>query len=84
MADATVAVTCTWRGGKRQWKFRGDVDADAVALVGRLELTVPDAPGDLLLGLALTGRDAEDRDVTATRRAGARITPRSDPAVRDL
>ena len=69
VVDATVAVTCTWRGGKRQWKFRGDVDADAVALVGRLELTVPDAPGDLLLGLALTGRDADDRDVTATRRA---------------
>jgi hypothetical protein len=44
-------------------------------LVGRLELTVPDAPGDLLLGLALTGRDADDREVTATRRAGARITP---------
>jgi beta-mannosidase len=76
VADATVAVTCTWRGGRRQWKFRGDVDADAVALVGRLELTVPDAPGDLLLGLALSGRDAEDRDVSATRRAGARITPR--------
>ena len=34
-----------------------------------------DAPGDLLLGLALTGRDADDREVTATRRAGARITP---------
>ena len=43
-------------------------------LVGRLELAVPDAPGDLLLGVALTGRDAADREVTATR-AGARITP---------
>ena len=75
LADATVAVTCSWRGGRRQWRFRGDVDADSCALVGRLELTVPDAPGDLLLGLALTGRDADDREVTATRRAGARITP---------
>jgi beta-mannosidase len=75
VADATVAVTCSWRGGRRQWRFRGDVDADSCVLVGRLELTVPDSPGDLLLGLALTGRDADDREVTATRRAGARITP---------
>jgi beta-mannosidase len=75
VADATVAVTCSWRGGRRQWRFRGEVDADSCVLVGRLELTVPDAPGDLLLGLALTGRDADDREVTATRRAGARITP---------
>lgn len=76
VVDATVAVTCTWRGGRQQWAFRGNVDADAVALVGRLELTVPDAPGDLLLGLALTGRDGNDAEVTATRRAGARITLR--------
>jgi beta-mannosidase len=75
IVDATVAVTCTWQGGRRQWAFRGDVDADAVARVGRLELIVPDAPGDLLLGLALSGRDDADHEVSATRRAGARITP---------
>jgi beta-mannosidase len=74
VVDATVAVTCTWRGGRRQWAFRGDVDADSCALVGRLRFTVPDAPGDLLLGLALTGRDASDAEVTATRRHGATIT----------
>jgi hypothetical protein len=70
-------VTCTWRGGRRQWAFRGEVDADSCALVGRLELTVPDAPGDLLLGLALTGRDGSDAEVTATRRAGATISSAS-------
>jgi hypothetical protein len=75
VVDAVVAATCTWRGGRRQWRFRGDVDADSCARVGRLVLTVPDAPGDLLLGLALSGRDADEREVTATRRAGARITP---------
>jgi hypothetical protein len=74
VTDATVAVTCTWRGGRRQWAFRGEVDADSCALVGRLELTVPDSPGDLLLGLALTGRDGSDTAVTATRRAGATIS----------
>jgi hypothetical protein len=74
VTDATVAATCTWRGGRRQWAFRGEVDADSCALVGRLLLTVPDAPGDLLLGLALTGRDGSDAEVTATRRAGATIS----------
>lgn len=73
VVDATVAITCTWRGGREQWAFRGDVEADSVARVGRVELTVPDLPGDLLLGVALTGRDAADNEVTATRRAGARI-----------
>ena len=73
LVDATVAITCTWRGGRQQWAFRGDVDADSCARVGRIELTVPDEPGDLLLGLALSGRDAHDAEVTATRRAGARI-----------
>jgi hypothetical protein len=73
VTDATVAVTCSWRGGRHQWAFRGDVEADSCARVGRLELPVPDAPGELLLGLALTGRDGSDAEITATRRAGATI-----------
>ena len=40
---------------------------------GASSSTVPDEPGDLLLGVALTGRDDADAEVTATRRAGARI-----------
>ena len=54
--------------------FRGDVDADACELVGRIELDVPDEPGDLLLGLALTGRDEKGNAVSSTRRYGSRIT----------
>jgi beta-mannosidase len=73
LVGATVAITCTWRGGRQQWAFRGDVDPDAVARVGRIDLVVPDEPGDLLLGVALTARDADDNEITATRRAGARI-----------
>jgi beta-mannosidase len=73
VTDATVAVTCTWRGGRRQWAFRGSIEADSCALVGRLRFAVPDAPGDLLLGVALTGRDSSDAEITATRRAGAII-----------
>jgi beta-mannosidase len=73
VTDATVAVTCTWRDGRRDWAFRGDVEADSCQLVGHLDLEVPDAPGDFLVGIALTGRDAAGATVTATRRAGARI-----------
>ena len=73
LVDATVSVTCTWRSGRRQWAFRGDVDADSVALVGRLELPVPDEPGDLLLGVALSAHDESGAEITATRRAGAHI-----------
>lgn len=76
VTGSTISVTCTWRGGRRQWAFRGDVDADSCALVGRLRFRVPDEPGDLLVGIALTGRDGADRQVTATRRAGARISAR--------
>ncbi len=73
VTEATVAVTCTWRGGRRDWAFRGDVEADSVQRIGRLVLAVPAEPGDFLLGLAFSGRDADGATVTATRRAGARI-----------
>ncbi len=73
LVDATVAVTCTWPKGHQHWAFRGDVDADSVERVGRVELTVPDDPGELLLGVAFRGRDSQSELVSATRRAGARI-----------
>ena len=70
---ATVAVTASWRGGHRQWAFRGDVESDSCALVGRLSLVAPQSPGDLLVGLALDGRAASGEPVSATRRMGARV-----------
>jgi beta-mannosidase len=69
---ATVAVTATWRNGRQHWGFRGEVEADDVALVGRIALTVDDTAGELLLGLALDGRTASGEPVTATRRMGTR------------
>ena len=72
-SSATVSATASWRGGRRQWAFRGDVDADSCVLVGRLELAVPERPGELLLGIALTGRTDTGRAISATRRAGARM-----------
>jgi beta-mannosidase len=71
--DASVAITAAWRSGQRRWMFRGDVAADSCQLVGRVELDVPEAEGELLLGLALTGRDEKGNAVSSTRRAGTRI-----------
>lgn len=71
---ATVAVNATWPGGAEQWGFRGNVEADDCTFVGHVELTVPDVAGELLVGMALDGSTASGTAVTATRRAGARIT----------
>lgn len=72
--SATVSVTASWRGGSRQWGFRGEVAADSCELVGRLDLVAPDHAGEVLLGIALHGTDADGNTVSATRRAGARVT----------
>ncbi|HET9666465.1 MAG TPA: hypothetical protein VFP09_06905, partial [Desertimonas sp.] len=73
---ATVAVSASWPGGTRQWGFRGEVEADDCTLVGKVTIDVPDVAGELLIGVALDGRTASGDPVTATRRAGARITAR--------
>ncbi len=73
---ATVAATASWPGGSRQWGFRGEIEADDCALVGRVTIDVPDVAGELLVGLALDGRTASGDPVTATRRAGATIMAR--------
>jgi beta-mannosidase len=70
---ATVAVSANWPGRSQQWGFRGEVEADNCARVGRVTIDVPDVEGELLLGLALDGRTASGDPVTATRRTGARI-----------
>ncbi|MFV0307263.1 MAG: glycoside hydrolase family 2 protein [Desertimonas sp.] len=71
--DAAVSVTCTWRSGRRDWAFRGAVEADSVERVAVLELTAPDAPGELLFGYALAGRDEHGVPVAVRRRSGCRI-----------
>jgi beta-mannosidase len=70
---ATVAVSASWPGGSQQWGFRGEIEADDCALVGRITIDVPAVTGELLLGLALDGRTAAGDPVSATRRTGARI-----------
>jgi len=70
---ATVSVTASWPGGTKRWGFRGEVGADDCALVGRIDLTVPEATGDLALELTLAGADATGAEVSATRSTTARI-----------
>ena len=70
---ALVSATASWRGGHRQWGFRGTIGGDACELVGTLEFAAPERPGELLLGIALTGRTDSGRAISATRRAGARV-----------
>ena len=74
--DASISITCTWREGRRDWAFRGDIAADACTKVATLELVVPDQPGELLLGIALAGQDQRGEAVRYARRTGARIRPR--------
>ena len=45
-----------------------------MAKVATLTLIVPDAPGDLLLGLALAGHDDNGEPVNVRRRTGAPIS----------
>ncbi len=80
---ATIAVTASWPGGSRQWGFRGEVEADDCALVGRVTIDVPAVAGELFVGLALDGRTASGEPVTATRRAGARIATPDGRRARD-
>ena len=48
-------ATLRWDGGAHQWRFGGDVGADAVARVGTLQLEAPHQPGPLVLEVEVTG-----------------------------
>jgi hypothetical protein len=50
---ARVDAVLTWPGDSHGWRFEGDLPADACALVGTLQIVVPDAPGRLHLELTL-------------------------------
>ena len=57
--DARVDVTARWAGGTRTWAFGGPVDADDVAKVGTIRLTVPDTLGELVIELLATEADGQ-------------------------
>ncbi|MEM8620830.1 MAG: hypothetical protein AAGF73_14020 [Actinomycetota bacterium] len=53
---ATLEAVLTWPAGSRRWQFGGDLPADEVVLVGRVQFDVPalDVGDDLALTLTLT------------------------------
>lgn len=61
LVGARVTAHVGWAGGEHEWSWTGDVPADDCVLVGTLSLVVPDAPGQLVLDLAL---EADDVAVT--------------------
>ena len=66
-ADATA--TLRWPGGKRTWRFNGDIPADSCARIGRVSETVPaDAPaGEVRLDLTLRWDGGESRNSYTAR-----------------
>ena len=50
---AEVDVHLWWDGGERTWRFGGDLDADSVTWIGRLDTTVPDDIGPVVVDLRL-------------------------------
>jgi beta-mannosidase len=54
---AEVAASATWMGGRRSWRWTGDLPADACERVGTIALEVPDAPGALVIELTCEAGD---------------------------
>jgi beta-mannosidase len=48
---AVVDAVVSWPGGHERFRFGGPVPADDVVKVGAIDLTVPDAPGELTVEL---------------------------------
>ncbi len=59
-----VRATLRWEGGSHAWRWGGAVAADACERVGTVSFVAPEATGDLVLDLELSGPD----DLVATNR----------------
>lgn len=75
LTDVTVSAVVRWSGGSSSRRWRGEVDADTVERVGRIDAIVPDAPGPLEIVLSLSA----DR-VRATNRYPA-VVAGGGPAI---
>ena len=58
VGDLVATAVLRWPGGSREWRWAGDLPADACRKVGTVQLEIPDAPGALALELDLTGAGA--------------------------
>jgi beta-mannosidase len=72
---AVVEIVVGWPGGQRRWTFGGDIDADEVTRVGRIELEVPDTLGALTFDLSLTLPEGAGTDSPLTNRYRSAIAP---------
>jgi len=43
-----------WDGGDHAWRWGGGLPADCCERIGTLQFVVPDAPGELVVDLALS------------------------------
>ena len=66
---AEATATLRWPGGKRTWRFGGDIAADSCSRIGRISETIPtDTPtGELRLDLSLRWDEGEARNSYASR-----------------
>ena len=71
---AAIEAVASWPGGRRLWRFTGDIDADDVTRIGRIEFVVPDTLGALTIELTLTIDDE-----VVVNRYGAAITQPAFP-----
>jgi beta-mannosidase len=71
IAGAEVTARATWPGGEREWRWGGDVPADACVRVGIVDLTTPDATGPLIVEL-----ECRHAGGVVTNRYESLLTPR--------
>jgi beta-mannosidase len=77
LIGCVVTARRAWTGGAHEWRFAGDVDADACVRVGTVQAVVPRADGPLTLELLLDG------PVHATNAYGSRILTSTTSDIRD-
>ena len=58
IADAELTATLSWDGGSREWRWAGDVGADACVLAGSIRTVLPES-GPVVVDLSLRLPDGE-------------------------
>jgi beta-mannosidase len=71
LASCELRAHLRWDGGEHAWRFGGDVPPDACERIGTLQIVVPDAIGELVLDLELSGTvSASNRYATTIVKPG--------------
>lgn len=69
LAGAEATAVLHWPGGKRTWRFQGDIPVDSCARIGTISETIPPAtpPGEVRLDLTLRWDSGEARNSYTSR-----------------